>query len=50
MEEEKIRLGDLECPNCGERRILWPVGQNVSSLKDPKCTFIHIQGGLKECM
>lgn len=37
------------CPDCGERRILFPINQNVSSLDDPKCQFIHIRGGKKEC-
>lgn len=50
MEEEKERLGDLACPKCGERRILYPVGQNVSSLSDPKCQFIHIAHGKAECL
>lgn len=48
-EQEREVLGDLECPDCGQRRILYPVGQNVSSLTDPKCKFIHIRGGRKEC-
>lgn len=37
------------CPSCGERRTLWPLNQNVSSLDDPKCQFVHIQGGKEEC-
>ena len=34
----------LICPECGDRRMLWPVGQAVSSLNDPKCKFIHSNG------
>ena len=34
----------LICPECGDRRMLWPVNQNISSLEDPKATFIHSNG------
>lgn len=47
-EEKKENWGDLGCPKCGSRRVLWPIGQNVSSLKDPKCQFIHMNGK-EEC-
>lgn len=36
-------------PNCNKRRMLWPATQNVSSLDDPKCKFVHIETGMKEC-
>jgi hypothetical protein len=34
----------LICPSCGDRRMLWPANQNISSLKDPKATFVHSNG------
>lgn len=36
------------CPDCGLRRVLWPLHQNVSSWSDPKVQWIHING-LKDC-
>ena len=52
MEEEKVwthKQWAAICESCGGRRILYPMNQNVSSLDDPKCEFIHIGSGKKEC-
>lgn len=38
----------LICPECSDRRMLWPVNQPISSLDDPKAQFIH-SNGLTKC-
>lgn len=52
MEEEKVwthAQWAAVCPLCGVRRILWPNNQNVNSLDDPACKFIHVVGGKESC-
>lgn len=52
MEDEKVwthKQWPAICPDCGGRRILYPINQSVNSLDDPKCKFIHISGGKEEC-
>lgn len=51
-EEEKVwthQQWPAICPSCECRRILWPTNQNVNSLSDPNCKFIHINNGKEEC-
>jgi hypothetical protein len=48
MEEQEKEWTHKEwamiCPECGDRRMLWPINQNISSLEDPKATFVHSNG------
>lgn len=36
------------CADCGDRRLLWPINQSISSLSDPKARFIH-SNGMEKC-
>lgn len=36
------------CPDCNERRILWPIGQDVNTGWEPGAAFIH-RNGKAEC-
>lgn len=50
--EEKVwtnKTWPAICPKCEQRRILYPVNQNINSLNDPNAQFIHIKGGEVEC-
>lgn len=52
MSEEKVwthKEWPAICPKCDQRRMLWPLNQNVSSLDDPRCKFIHLVNGKEEC-
>lgn len=51
-QDDRVRKGTKDscwCENCGLRRILWPLHQNVNSWRDPKALWIHING-LSECV
>lgn len=52
VEDVRVRLGTKDtcfCPTCGLRRVIWPVGQNVNSWRDPMATWVHVNG-LSECL
>lgn len=36
------------CPKCGAARFLWPVGQDVTTGREPHATWHHFDG-IKEC-
>ena len=42
--QEAHRRWAAACPSCAQRRVLWPIGQNVNTGYEPHATWIHMNG------
>lgn len=46
---EAHRRWAAACPECARRRVLWPIGQNVTTGYEKHATYVHIDTGKEEC-